>query len=465
MTRNLESYTVIDGKEQLVQDENGDIWAGEWQRTQRVRARDNDMVALGTYNDPFRGDDQVAQLTKPSLLRHMLIMGNTGYGKETAIRNLQVQLIQDGHGMCFVDPRGSAKKLLKSIPEERHDDVIYIEPASGNEKAVGMNILEPGLDPSDNQYEAEVDHIAASITGMLKDRSEFWGPQIGNLIETLLKQLIRVDEPYTLLDFVTILHDKEERQRFAEVHGDELGDTKFLERIAEQDNAAFDPILRRVRGWVEDRTTHQALVQENSPFNFVDATREDKIVIIDTSNIQRQATKELVTRAFVESLWSAMKIFERPRDKSYYLFIDECDRVLSETWDINSIIAQARSFKLGVILTCQHISQLPDDAATGCRQVEHKLLFNPGPNPSEAASAAQFHSINQNKLTELDRFKAITRVMSEDGYKSDEAVEVELFAELPPETADPSTVIDHSNDTYAAELSINFDLDNYGVRE
>lgn len=41
-----------------------------------------------------------------------------------------VQDIINGHGVCFIDPKGDAiEKVLKRIPEHRIKDVILIDPA------------------------------------------------------------------------------------------------------------------------------------------------------------------------------------------------------------------------------------------------------------------------------------------------------------------------------------------------
>ena len=40
--------------------------------------------------------------------RHMYVVGKTGMGKSTLLENMAVQDIQNGEGMAFIDPHGSA---------------------------------------------------------------------------------------------------------------------------------------------------------------------------------------------------------------------------------------------------------------------------------------------------------------------------------------------------------------------
>ncbi|MEK7170525.1 MAG: DUF87 domain-containing protein, partial [Patescibacteria group bacterium] len=38
--------------------------------------------------------------------RHMYVIGKTGMGKSTLLENMAIQDIQNGHGVCFIDPHG-----------------------------------------------------------------------------------------------------------------------------------------------------------------------------------------------------------------------------------------------------------------------------------------------------------------------------------------------------------------------
>ena len=70
------------------------------------------------------------------------MIGKTGYGKSTLLENMAIQDIQNGEGICFVDPHGSStKKLLKYVPEHRLGDVVLFC-AFDLDYPVGLNVLE-----------------------------------------------------------------------------------------------------------------------------------------------------------------------------------------------------------------------------------------------------------------------------------------------------------------------------------
>jgi len=83
-----------------------------------------------------------------SLFRHIWITGTTGYGKTTELLNMMVQWAYAGHGFTYFDPKGrDSRELLRKLPENRLEDVVWIEPGSTiHEKTIGMNFLEvPGV--------------------------------------------------------------------------------------------------------------------------------------------------------------------------------------------------------------------------------------------------------------------------------------------------------------------------------
>ena len=74
--------------------------------------------------------------------KHMYIIGKTGMGKSTMLENLAVQDIQNGEGICFIDPHGgTAETLLSYVPEHRIKDVIYFAPFD-QEFPVALNVME-----------------------------------------------------------------------------------------------------------------------------------------------------------------------------------------------------------------------------------------------------------------------------------------------------------------------------------
>src|SRR6202000_194659 len=80
-------------------------------------------------NNIYAGEKTPIGLTEEERETHMFIIGRTGSGKTTMMASLARNDIINGQGIAFVDPHGDVSEdLLASIPDERQDDVVYINP-------------------------------------------------------------------------------------------------------------------------------------------------------------------------------------------------------------------------------------------------------------------------------------------------------------------------------------------------
>ena len=60
-------------------------------------------------------------------LHHMYILGKTGVGKSTLIKNMILQDINAGRGCALLDPHGDlVSEIVEKIPKDRKDNLIYL---------------------------------------------------------------------------------------------------------------------------------------------------------------------------------------------------------------------------------------------------------------------------------------------------------------------------------------------------
>ncbi len=132
-----------------------------------------DGVFLGT--NEFRGNKKAIYLNDDDRRRHMYIIGQTGMGKSVFLENIAFQDMCDGRGFAFIDPHGDAvEALLKRVPEERIDDVIYFDPAD-IEHPVGMNMFEF---TSEDQKDFIVQEGISMLQSLFDPQNQgFFGPR------------------------------------------------------------------------------------------------------------------------------------------------------------------------------------------------------------------------------------------------------------------------------------------------
>ena len=128
-------------------------------------------IIFGSRNTP-RGTAPLS-LTTADRLQHSVVMGKSGVGKSTLLRNMVIQEMRAGSGVCIVDPHGDlASELLHFVPKSRTSDVILIRPYEDKDYPVGLNPLET---PSGQDKEL----LTSSVLSIFRHLwSDSWGPRV-----------------------------------------------------------------------------------------------------------------------------------------------------------------------------------------------------------------------------------------------------------------------------------------------
>jgi len=154
----------------------------------------NVSIGLNTYH----GRTHSIEYAESDRLRHMYMIGKTGVGKSTVFQNMCLQDINNGHGVCFIDPHGeSIDWLLARIPRDRLKDVVLFDP-SDTAYPFALNLLEARDDFEKDFLVNETIQIFYKLfdpkkTGVIGPQFEHWlrnaaltvmaGPEGGSILE------------------------------------------------------------------------------------------------------------------------------------------------------------------------------------------------------------------------------------------------------------------------------------------
>ena len=113
-----------------------------WLKAKRAPAA-NEVPLSGLYlgKNIYRGVVKPIYISHEDRRRHIYIIGKTGTGKTELLKELILQDIRAGRGICLIDPHDLAEEILEFIPPERAENVIYFDP-SNLERPMGLNLLE-----------------------------------------------------------------------------------------------------------------------------------------------------------------------------------------------------------------------------------------------------------------------------------------------------------------------------------
>ncbi len=295
--------------------------------------------------------------------RHMYIIGKTGMGKSTLLENLAIQDIQNGEGVCFIDPHGgTAETLLSYVPEHRIKDVIYFAPFD-QEYPVGMNVLEDiGKDKRPL--------VASGLMGAFKKVwVDAWSARMEYILNNAMLALLETPGT-TLLGVNRIFADKEYRNMIvANVTDpsvkafwvDEYA--KYSDKFATEATAA---IQNKVGQFAANPIIRNMIGQPKSTFDLRDIMDSRKIFIVNLSKGRmgegnaNLVGSMLITKMYLAAMSRADVGAENVKSlPPFYLYVDEFQSFANESFA--DILSEARKYKLALTVAHQYIEQMSDE--------------------------------------------------------------------------------------------------------
>ena len=364
----------------------------------------------------FRGIEKQIRLGINDRRRHTYIIGQTGMGKSKLLENLAYQDIMEGRGFCFIDPHGdSAEELLGMIPQSRMDDVIYFNP-SDTENPLGFNIFEI-------ESPEDMDFVISETNSMLKSlfdpgNTGVVGPRMENIVRNAALLLMSDPDGGTFMDIPKVLVDPEfAKQKIKYLRNQRAIDFWTKEWPASQrSNDAGELVSWVVSKWApfESGLINNIIGQKKSAFNIREVMDNNKILLVNLSKGKLgEAAAKLLGMVFVMKFQAAaMSRADIPEDerKDFCLFVDEFQNFATDSFE--SILSEARKYRLNLILANQFTTQLKDsikDAIFG--NVPNKIVGRVGIDDAEILQKAFTPTFTAEDLTKTPNYNSITTVL------------------------------------------------------
>jgi hypothetical protein len=304
-------------------------------------------------------------------LRHFYSIGQTGTGKSTLLKNMIVQDIQRGAGVCMIDPHGNdIADVLASVPEERYDDVIYFDPAY-TARPMSLNMLE-----YDERFPEQKTFVVNELFNIFKKLYGAVPEAMGPAFEQYFRNsaLLVMDDPAsgnTLVDVSRVLSDKKYREyklsrsrnplvvqfwQNAEKTSGEQGLANYVQYVTNK----FDVFLA-------NDIMRPVVSQEKSTFDFRDIMDNKKILLVNLSKGRLGDINAnligliLVGKILMAALARSGLAPSADGFPPFYLYIDEFQNITTDS--IATILSEARKYKLSLHIAHQYIKQLEENIA------------------------------------------------------------------------------------------------------
>lgn len=375
-------------------------------------------LQLGTNS--FRGQTTEVRIETQDRLRHLYVIGQTGTGKSVFMRNLIVQDIQAGNGVCFIDPHGNdILDILANVPPERYEDVIYFDPAH-IDRPFGLNLLE--YDPAyPEQKTFIVNELLAIFRRLYGDVPESMGPAFEQYFRNAT--LLVMEDPAsgsTLLDIARVLSNEDFRNYKLSRSSNPVVN-QFWREIATKagGEASLENIVPYITNKFDDFTANDFMRpivgQQESSFKFRDVIDSKKILLVNLSKGRLgERNANLLGLILVGKLFmAALSRADNPRGDfpPFFLYIDEFQNITTDS--IPGILSEARKYKLSLTIAHQFLDQVDDktrDAVFG--NVGSMAIFRVGEEDGEFF-AKQFAPVfSALDFVNIENYNAYVRILS-----------------------------------------------------
>ena len=331
---------------------------------------------LGYIN--YRGSRTEVFLGEADRRRHLYIIGKSGSGKSVTIANLAKQDIQNGHGVCIVDPHGDlVEDLLEHVPKHRADDVIIFDP-SDIERPIGLNMLEA---KSEDQKDFAVQEMISIFYKLFPP--EMIGPMFEhNMRNVMLTLMADLENPGTVIDIPRMFTDDSYVKKYLKKLKDPVVRAFWEKEMAKTSDfhksEMLGYLISKVGRFVENEMMRNIMGQQKSGFDFRDVMDQKKILFVNLAKGKTgEVNAKLLGLIVVAKLqMAAMGRADMPEEErhDFFLYIDEFQNFITDS--ISTILSEARKYRLDLILAHQYMGQLTDDK--GKTDVRDAVLGNAG---------------------------------------------------------------------------------------
>jgi hypothetical protein len=371
---------------------------------------------LGTSN--FSGHERTVAISPKAATRGTYILGPTGTGKSSLIKNLVRDDLGQGRGLAVVETNGDLiNELCDLIPTNRIKDVVLINPLDRTH-SVGFNPFYGAPDAS----------LVADQLGELFQRlwSAFWGPRTAQLAHMGLLSLAQ-RQGSTLLDLPRLYQDPAFRASVIANLDDPIGlepDWSWFQNLPAKEQAAISaPLLNKARQFAA-RAPIRAIVGQAKPLiSMQRLMAEGKVLLVYLpKGLIGAETAQLLGCLILTSLWQAATERTRlPPDQRpmFGLYVDEVQDFAASPIPWDELFAQGRKYGLALTVAHQHLGQLDKDfRETLQANGRSKAIFATTPEDARSLERLFAPALTAADLQALDPFTVAAIVALDSGGSS-----------------------------------------------
>lgn len=368
---------------------------------------------LGISN--YRGVKRPVYIGNEDRMRHVYVIGKTGTGKSELLKDMILQDIKDGKGLCFMDPHGDAiEDILKLIPPERAEDVIYFNPAD-TERPMGLNLLEANTEDQKHFAATAVINMMYKLFDPYK--TGIVGPRFEHAVRNAM--LTAMSEPgSTFVEVMRILTDSRFVQELLPKVQDPIVRRYWTDQIAQTSDfhksEVLDYITSKFGRFVTNKLIRNIIGQSQSSFDLRRVMDEGKILLINLAkgSLGEENSNFLGLILVPRVLMAAMSRvdLEMKDRRDFYFYVDEFQNFA--TPDFAVILSEARKYRLGLCVANQFIGQVEEEVKNAVfGNVGTIIAFRVGVTDANYLQHEFTPTFGEDDLLNIERFHAYVKTI------------------------------------------------------
>jgi len=373
-------------------------------------------VELGTSGD------SAIRLSPKDRDQHMYVVGGSGTGKSTLLRNLVIQDIEAGEGVFMLDPHGDLiDDVLSNIPKSRAHDVVLLDVGDA-EYPFGLNFLQPDPDNLGTSIAFITNELLGIFRQLYGSVPESMGPAFEQMFRAGVAALLDNDatEAPTFLRLLRFYTDGNFRKailkkcrnpsalQVLQLHEKGSGDHNW------ENYSAY--IINKFSQFTMNSRVRNVICQPTSTVDFRSVMDEGKIVLVKMSKGRlgeadvRLIGMLIVGRLFGAALSRADSATDARRTMNVY--IDEFQNFVTGT--IGQMLAEGRKYGLRMVLANQAMAQLdPLMRGNVLGNAANLLTFRLGPQDAVNLESYFRPTLAAGDLQSLPNFHCAARILKQ----------------------------------------------------
>jgi hypothetical protein len=358
------------------------------------------------------GQSRNVTLDREQRVRHTHVIGASGTGKSTLLRNLIVQDIVAGQGVALLDPHGDlVDEVLARLPPHREQDVVLFDPAD-EEFPIGFNVLAA-------HTEAEKTMLASDLVGVFRRLSTSWGDQMTSVLGNGVLAFLESDRGGTLADLRRFLVEPKYRAEFLTTVRDPQVAYYWKKEFPLLVGRPQGPVLTRLDSFLRPKAIRHVVAQRANRLDFADIMDGGKIFLARLSHgamgeENAHLLGALLVSKFHQIALARQRVEEGSR-RHFWLYVDEFQHFATPS--MASLLSGVRKYRLGLILAHQELHQLesrsPEVASAVMTNAHTRICFRVGDHDARKLEGG-FATFTADDVLSLGIGEAVCRVERSD---------------------------------------------------